>query len=428
MTFLFSLLRGYQPDSLRAQASKFHLELHDRGLEGITGAQHIISMLESNHTIRTVVLGHNPLGDEGTAILFDFLSSSWARRNIYLDSITINSCQIGNLGLGSIARYLDGNRSLRSLFLQNNQFNPSWNLTSALTSALNHSVLEVLSLNNNPQLSDTFLFRFLPNLSAPHLRELHLSAVGLTPISTPYIVNFLANNGPEHVTPVTGYQMSLGRKFTKIASRRLSDLRLNGNTLTLSCAQAVVQVLKTSNFSIHHFEMFANNFSADIPARHPLAGTIPPKSAASSSGEISEMAWPDLKAQMSAIFTRNRVLTSMATISALHLLSPSRTLLLPTLNPKNKSPWCLLPTEIQLQVLSVLGLGLSPQQLIRIWTYASDRTTLPDLYQPLPSLFDRTTTVKTRDQLREEWLCAVGCDRFEWYAGWEEDLDRLVSD
>ncbi|KAG8908149.1 hypothetical protein FRC01_007492, partial [Tulasnella sp. 417] len=375
------------------------------------GARHIISTLETNHTIKTMVIGHNPLGDEGTAVLFHFLSSNWARRQIHLESITINSCQIGNLGLGAIAAYLDGNQSLRSLFLQNNDFNPSWNLTSSLTSALSNSVLEVLSLNNNPQLSDTFLFRFLPNLSAPRLRELHLSAVGLTPISTPYIINFLANNGPEHVTPVAGYQLSLGQKFTKIASRRLSDLRLNGNALTLPCAQAIVHVLKTSNFSIRHFEMFANNFPVGFPASHPDSNPSTPP--ALESGDISEMAWPELKAHMSAIFTRNHILTSMASTSALQLLGPSRTLLLPPSHHDTESPWRSLPTEIQLQILSTLGLGLSPQQLIRVWSYATDRATLPDLQQPLPSLFDRTATHKTREQLRDDWLSAVGCDRFE---------------
>lgn len=427
MSFLFNLLRGHNPDSLQSQASKFHLELHDRGLAGVPGARHIISTLETNHTIKTIVLGHNPLGDEGTAVLFHFLSSNWARRHIRLDSITINSCQIGNLGLGAIARYLDGNQSLRSLFLQNNEFNPSWNLTSALTSALSNSVLEVLSLNNNPQLSDTFLFRFLPNLSAPRLRELHLSAVGLTPISTPYIINFLANNGPEHVSPVMGYQLSLGQKFTKIASRRLSDLRLNGNALTLPCAQAIVHVLKTSNFSIRHFEMFANNFPVGFPTSHPLADSNPSTPPSLESEDISEMAWPELKAQMSAIFTRNHILTSVASTSALQLLGPSRTLLLPPLHHNTESPWRLLPTEIQLQVLSTLGPGLSPQQLIRVWSYASDRATLPELYQPLPSLFDRSAILKTREQLQDEWLSAVGCDRFEWYASWEEDLERLMS-
>ncbi|KAG9032709.1 hypothetical protein FS837_002652, partial [Tulasnella sp. UAMH 9824] len=445
MSFLFDLLRGHNPESLRAQASKFHLELHDRGLTGVPGARHIISTLETNHTIKTIVLGHNPLGDEGTAVLFHFLSSNWARRHIRLDSITINSCQIGNFGLGAIAQYLDGNQSLRCLFLQNvstsynngvtrltvtrgplqNEFNPSWNLASALTSALSNSVLEVLSLNNNPQLSDTFLFRFLPNLSAPRLRELHLSAVGLTPISTPYIINFLANNGPEHVTPVTGYQLSLGQKFTKIASRRLTDLRLNGNALTLPCAQAIVHVLKTSNFSIRHFEMFANDFP--VPASHPLMDSNPSTPPPLDSDDTSEMTWPELKAHMSAVFTRNHILTSLASSSALQLLGPSRTLLLPPLHPNTESPWRLLPTEIQLQVLSKLGPGLSPQQLIRVWSFASDRATLPDLYQPLPSLFDQTNVRKTREQLREEWLSAVGCDRFEWYASWEEDLERLMS-
>lgn len=126
--------------SSRLQASKTHLDFHERGLHGVsgefgtcewligvetdtrpttlTGAKQVIDLLDSHTFLQHLILGNNQLRDEGTAALFDYLSSSRGRR-LNVIEISLNSCRIGNLGLRAICQYLDGNETLQMLFLQN---------------------------------------------------------------------------------------------------------------------------------------------------------------------------------------------------------------------------------------------------------------------------------------------------------------------
>ncbi len=97
-----------------------HRQLPHLRLSSIPGGGYeIISLLRHSPLTKYLILGHNPLGDDGTAVLFQYLCSPSARQTLAICEISLNSCQVGNLGLYAIAQYLHGNIVLRSLFLQN---------------------------------------------------------------------------------------------------------------------------------------------------------------------------------------------------------------------------------------------------------------------------------------------------------------------
>ena len=114
---------------------------------------------------------------------------------------------------------------------------------------------------------------------------------------------------------------------------------------------------------------------------------------------------------------------------------------LDTSNWHSHFPFTRLPVEIQLMVLSELAPILSSSQQIRIFEYAIDKSTLPDLSLHLPSsngrggvkairtvcggrpgpdIFGPKSTQGTgavpenrRDQERQRWLDLVTCDSYD---------------
>ena len=130
------------------------------------------------------------------------------------------------------------------------------------------------------------------------------------------------------------------------------------------------------------------------------------------------------------VLSRNELLQNRARAAALQLLRYSRTLLMrPGRASEDKArspPFQSLPTELQLQILSLTVDTLSANQRIRIFRFASDRTTLPSL---LPDLLRRESeevpeldllekssapvTLSPRDANRAQWLQTVGCDIYE---------------
>ena len=338
-----------------------------------------------------------------------------------------------------------------------------------LTSALNTSVVKTLSFNSNRQLGDEFVLRFIPHLRTPHLHELHLSAMALTPSSVPLLAEFLTTDMTEsslnHVPgPCTGLPTTI---------TRVRDLRLNGNALTLPCVRRIVTVLEQTNFSLLHLELFGNHLNFNMT--NPPASPVTPESSSSNGsptgGEKAEeplLNWQAYNRALIQVFARNRMLTSSTKSAAINLLTPARCLLLPP-SPARRNekefeglrrdnnhtrstfPWRLLPVELQLYILSLISPNLSPQQHIKIWNYASDRSTLPPLYslpssRPVDTLSSSllslhvdhklpiTTTIslsfpastasgavmtRTVPKTVPEWLLLVGCDRFEWYPGWK---------
>ena len=110
---------------------------------------------------------------------------------------------------------------------------------------------------------------------------------------------------------------------------------------------------------------------------------------------------------------------------------------LDTSNSHSHFPFTRLPIEIQLMVLSELAPILSSSQQVRIFEYAIDKTTLPDLSLHLPSSNGRggVGTIRSgcggrsaldifgpkstqvpenrRDQERQRWLDLVTCDAYD---------------
>lgn len=60
-------------------------------------------------------LGHNPLGDFGLSIIVDYLHCEG--RDLPIEELSLNNCDISDSGLGIISRYIWGNRTLRRLYL-----------------------------------------------------------------------------------------------------------------------------------------------------------------------------------------------------------------------------------------------------------------------------------------------------------------------
>ncbi|KAG8907645.1 hypothetical protein FRB99_003107 [Tulasnella sp. 403] len=317
-------------------------------------------------------------------MLFVYLASDYGKR-LQIETIDLNSCQIGNMGLEAITNFLHGNTTLEQLNLQNNLVNPSLVLTCRFTAAVNNSRLRRLSLDSNKRLSDTFLFRFLPNLTTTHLHDLSLNDIGLTSFSTAHIVNFLSTDGP---ASSKARKLFAGQPSNGPSVTRLRVLHLAGNALTQSCLIKIVDTLQTSNFSIRNL---------DVTSTHTN----------------------DLNRKIAGIRSRNVRLELVTKLQARRLLIPSRVLLR---EPRGHggsalpSPWYHLPTELRLYILSLVSPRLSTRQQFQIWRYATDG----DSHIDGPH---RLCVTKPDSAIR--WLEAVGCDHFEPYDGWEQVLERL---
>jgi hypothetical protein len=75
-------------------------------------------MISSRRFVTKLILGHNELSDDGCIVLFKFLASSVGRK-YQIAEISLNANSIGNRGLLAISEYLQGNKVLKELFLQN---------------------------------------------------------------------------------------------------------------------------------------------------------------------------------------------------------------------------------------------------------------------------------------------------------------------
>ena len=106
-----------RPPSIRT-----HIDLHDRSLKNAEGAQRIITVLRASKNVRHLILGHNPLGDDGVRTLMEFLVSESGRR-LPIEELSLNVTEMGDDGLEAIADYLNGNQVLHSLHLQNVSLN-----------------------------------------------------------------------------------------------------------------------------------------------------------------------------------------------------------------------------------------------------------------------------------------------------------------
>ncbi|KAK0203633.1 RNI-like protein, partial [Desarmillaria ectypa] len=377
----------------------------DDGLTAVEGAQDVISMITSRRRVTKLILGHNKLSDDGCIVLFRFLASP-AGRKYRITEISLNSNEISDRGLLAIAAYLNGNQYLTELFLQNNLFSGEPSVIETFTNSINSSHLEMLSLATNIALSDDFVGAFFSSLRSTYLKELHVSATGITRRSAPHIISYISS--PERC--------------------HLRIFKCNGNALGHSAVKRIISAIEKSNFVLSSVEIYSNHMATQSDDDDTSS---------------DDTDWKELESKLRLVLSRNMHLKCVAEKEALGLLRYSRTLLL----PKKSSALCMLPTELQLHILSFLAPSLSPAQRINVCTYASTLTTLPpllpklnggELKMCLPDPFRlgfaeggkkvwevRGTTggcasgkchdavLCHKDQQRVKWLDAVGCSAYD---------------
>ncbi|KAJ7171628.1 hypothetical protein C8R43DRAFT_20386 [Mycena crocata] len=364
-------------------SSRGYIDRMDAGLTSVRGAQEIISMISSRRFVTKLILGHNELSDDGCVVLFKFLCSSLGRK-YQIAEISLNSNSIGNRGLLAISEYLQGNQVLKELFLQNNRFTGDAETFASFTSALNTSKLELLSLTTNRNLSDSFAQVFLPLLDSPHLREVHLSAIGLTPLASPDLIAYLSSS-----------------------RCHLHTLKCNGNTLGFRTVKAIIRAIERHNFSLLTVELYSNHLVGPVSSDNTSDDDDDEDGGG---GPASLDAWKATDAQIRRLLLRNAHLKRETEQEALQLLRYARPLLLSSAGsastsarcndcscaepassrhpadvvPAPSSPFHALPTELQLYIMSFLAPTLSPAQRIRIYTYAASPATLPQIKLCLP--------------------------------------------
>ncbi|KAL5522584.1 hypothetical protein ACEPAG_8601 [Sanghuangporus baumii] len=383
-------------------AARAHIDMHDKALRSTLGAQEVISAIKVRKAVTKLILGHNALGDDGAQELFGFLCSEEGRR-YRIAEISLNSNGIGNAGLEAIAEYLEGNENLKELFLQNNAFQGDKQTAVKLSRAINSSRLELLSIASNQHLSDTFFVPFLSYLDSASLRELQITAIGLTRCSSQTLSEF----------------------FASPRSRVIETLKCNANALGARTVRNLVAQLRTTNFTLQKLEVYAN------AAPRSSAEDVREEGAEEAQEESVEEArakWTVCEKYLKSMLVRNELLRSRVHEEALELLTYARALLFCSAtrqaqsvneekahipvssgqqdlldaqqcapshsqNPNtNTFPFLSLPIELQQYILALLAPSLSASQCTRIFAFAAD----PSTFQPLlPSL-------------RPSWLSGTG--------------------
>ncbi|KAF8499523.1 hypothetical protein JB92DRAFT_2795177 [Gautieria morchelliformis] len=344
------------------------IDRHDTGLSGVQGAEAILELLRVERPVSHLILGHNSLGDTGCVALFDYLRSEEGERHEILE-INLNENQIGDAGLWAIARYLEYNKSLSVLFLQNNNFKGDRPIMLRFALAVNRSNLRTLSLTCNKSLADAIATAFLPNLSSPKLTELHLSVCLLGPSATPALLSYL----------------------TSPRSYALFNLKLTGNPLGLSSVTHIVQELERANWSLGWAEMKPYRVNGD--------------------GQWVQGCWKCDEHLRFGVLHRNRYLGRRSAADAIFLLIHARPALV-AYGRQGTGARARLPPELVIHILSFLAPTLSSAQHVRVCTFAASLSTLPSLGLTLPSPL-HSTPLPSSSPKNGKWLQKVGCDRFE---------------
>jgi hypothetical protein len=225
-------------------------------------------------------------------------------------------------------------------------------------------------------LSDNFLFHFLRRLESPYLRNLQLSRLGLTQSSIPVLTRFL-------LSP---------------ACHGLRSLHLNANLLSHSGLKDLVGSLRSGNTTLCELEVYANSVTE-------VEGD--------DNGDGNPTMRETTMQVLSLVLARNLVYLRRIEAESKALLVVARTLLLRrerhgqlTASGQPGFPWQRLAPELQLYILRFVHTALSDPQHARVCNYASDKSTLP-------SLLTFTKRSKSIRECIEDFLIAVGCNRFE---------------
>ncbi|KAF8633165.1 hypothetical protein AX17_004666 [Amanita inopinata Kibby_2008] len=373
----------------------------DAGLYSIQGALEIISAISSRRGVRKLILGHNELGNAGCITLFEFLSSP-AGRSYEIKEISLNSNNVGGPGLEAIAMYVKGNKNLKELFLQTNEFTGDPAIARVLADAINSSQLETLSLTSNHRMSDAFIEEFLPLLTSAYLRELHLSAMNITARSVPHLKAYVSSK-----------------------RCKLCVLKCNGNSLGYRAMRSLIQAVEQYNYTLTILELHSNHLM-DIHSSNDNMSDEELRSVNATD------VWKECSILIKKIVTRNEHLKRETERQALQLLRYARAVLLHlgsdtaildcALEPgrRNRSPsdtnrftnalvkqadlpslpFRNLPVEVQQHILSFLTPILSPAQRINIYRYAATPKTLPPLLPRLSGSTKQSHSVFVADPSR----------------------------
>ncbi|TCD61744.1 hypothetical protein EIP91_007993 [Steccherinum ochraceum] len=379
---------------INSLAARKRVELTGRGLSSVDGAEFVIKAISERRSVTHLVLGHNPLGDDGCEKLFEWLDSE-AGRKYHIEVIHLNVCNIGDRGLVAIGQFLDGNAGTKELWLQANHFKGDPDAVASFAKGINTSRLEVLSLSTT---SPPVIVSLVKVLDTPYLRELQCCMCAITPEDAPALISYI-------VSPRC----------------RLHNLKANANSMGWRAIKDLVAAIERANFTLLSLDLYMNGSTEDDTADDTNA--------------------KDTTRQLIGnLLTRNMLLMRATESEAVLLLRHSRPLLLrpsvPLNSPAPSEGHCGfadLPTEIQLHALSFLAPTLSSRQLVQIYNYASSTATLPAL---LPSLKKtclpdpmslsfahssgcangkcmRSSVLCNLGEERRTWLARVGCNRYD---------------
>lgn len=333
---------------------------------------------------------------------------------------------------------------------------PDPTVVSTFSNALNRSHLEILSLTTNRLLADSFAETFLPSLNTPHLREVHLSAIGISSATLPHILDYLSSS----------------------ERCRLHTFKCNGNLLGSRAVRTIIRTIEQRNYRLSTVELYSNQLADEGEPSNASDVSLP----GTESDDDGPSNWKDSDRILRRILARNSYLKRQTEQQALELLKYARTFLLHTtlgqetgtssktprccdtcscipsndevqhrdIQMGSNSPFLKLPIELQLYLLSFLAPGLSSAQRVRIYRYASSPFTLPPLLPCLPSssswaqsiclpdpsslgytsgkvwgvdgggscaagkcMGSTNSVLCHRDQERSSWLISLGCDAYD---------------
>lgn len=233
------------------------------------------------------------------------------------------------------------------------------------------------------------MLHFLSNLHAPSLRELHLSAMGISRLSVPCLLSYLSSP----------------RCYP------LATLKLNGNNLGSRSIRKIAKSIDKHNFTLTQLEMYASNLA----------------DRGDSTADSDDKPISNSSVVLSSTLSRNEYLKKQTEKESLALLRCARAVLLRSKSPppdKPQSPDALfqftgLPTELQLHILAFIAPHLSRSQRVRVFEYASDPSTLPSLLPRLGNSRNLERMVLSGmglaygEKERVEWFETVRCDYYD---------------
>ena len=81
-----------------------------------TGANEVVGILKKRPSVTQITLSQNALGDEGLQIILQYLTHNSI--SLSVNSLNLNSCNLGNAALELLGLYLKNQRTLQNLSLQ----------------------------------------------------------------------------------------------------------------------------------------------------------------------------------------------------------------------------------------------------------------------------------------------------------------------